>query len=768
MNRNTLFVSISLFLISFSLVLFELLLTRLFGVVLFAQFAHLALALALLGIGVGAVAQHLWPQLIPEEGLERRLAWIMLIQAAFTIIAVFCTLNFPIVAQFETPPETLGERSSVKDTLLNQGWFIALLPILTLPFTAAGLVFSGVFQRMKKDIGVLYGADLIGGAVGAVVFLPILGVLAGPDTVFVIIFALCAGALALFMIDKRRIGLIVTSVLVVASLVLSIVALTGNELLRVKYAAGYSENQIVYNKWTPLTRISIHKGKKRGDLIVLDNTSASEVCQNKKHIKRLAKEINRSLIYELHDPSARVAILAASAGPEVAVAQQKGFRDIDAIDIAGDIFSIVKERYADIPVNPYRKPGVRTLTSDGRAAILHAKKPYDIIQMVHANLWSSAGLLSSAWSPSLLETVEAFETYLDKLTPTGTISFGRGSWTVHLLQSAVQALKNRGIEKPWRHIAYVMGTTHVLLVKKQPWTKEERNKLAKVLKTPAFKGKMVHDPTIRPRKPLDGKSLMTDDRPYIDDLSTISATLNKMFERASGKSEKPLTALYRSIVLQVLFVLAAGVLFVFLPMIRRGPTELKGLKNLGLGLFYVSCLGYAYLAVETVLIHELVLFVGHPTYAVTIVILSMLLFSGIGSLLVGRLSERLLLPSLRIALIGILALGALQAWIVPDLLYSHALGLSISARMILTGVVIAPLGLLMGMPFPTAMRLLPTSASGMVPWAWALNGWMSVVAGLCTVLLSRLCGYNVAFAIALGAYTLALILCGAIPRIQRR
>ena len=139
MNKKLVSVSAAVFLISFGLIFFELLLTWLFSIVLFAQFTHLALALALLGIGIGAVAQHLWPNLMPEEGLEKRLGWIILVQAVFTVIAVLCALRFPIVTQFETPPETLGERSGISDQLMNSGWFAALLPMLTLPFAAAGL-----------------------------------------------------------------------------------------------------------------------------------------------------------------------------------------------------------------------------------------------------------------------------------------------------------------------------------------------------------------------------------------------------------------------------------------------------------------------------------------------------------------------------------------------------------------------------------------------------------------------------------------------------
>ncbi|MFN7144256.1 MAG: hypothetical protein ACK4YP_10795, partial [Myxococcota bacterium] len=113
----------AVFLYSLCLLLYELLLTRLFAVVLFASFAHLALALALLGTGVGAVAQHLWPSLVPEKGLERRLGWIGIGLAISTVIAVLAVLHFPVLQIPEGTLDDYQDTSAKKAELLHQGWF---------------------------------------------------------------------------------------------------------------------------------------------------------------------------------------------------------------------------------------------------------------------------------------------------------------------------------------------------------------------------------------------------------------------------------------------------------------------------------------------------------------------------------------------------------------------------------------------------------------------------------------------------------------------
>ena len=773
MNRSELrALCLGVFLISGSLILYELLLTRLFAVVMFAQFAHLALALALLGMGVGATLQHLWPSLVPRDGLARRLGWLSLLQGLLTLLAVWAAVSFPVIEQFETPPLKYQERSTVRDNLLNTGWFLALLPVLSAPFAAAGLAFAGAFQRAKEHIGQVYGADLAGGAVGAVIFVPLLGALAGPDAVFVILFSAGLGGLVLSTGGALR-GL--AAAMMLAGLGGTGLSLSG-EVLTIHRTAGYSDDLVSYTQWTPLVRLSVHEDERRGTYILLDNTSASQVFLERDELLRSAREENRSVVYKLHaeQPEMRVAILAASAGPEVAIARDHGFTDIDAIDIAAEIFDIVGDRFTDSPVNPYADGSVSRVYADGRAAILRAEQPYDIIQMVHANLWSSAGLLANTWSPSLLETQEAFETYLAQLSEDGTISFGRGKATDALLRSAWAALKKNGAEKPWQHMAYFRGRTSVLLIKKRPWTPAELEVLDAALATYDRSHEFVFE-TLSEQAPPEFIRLvrrggvMTDDRPYLDNPSMVSESLQQAFSQIQGESEEPMAVLYRSVVLQLVFVLAAGVLFLGVPLIWRGRADLAGVKRVGRGILYIAGLGYGYLAVEIVLIHELVLFVGHPTYAITAVVLGMLMSSGLGSVLAGRLSGDAagLTRKLRGILVLIILLGIVQAAVIAPLLYSAALTLPLGARLLITLLAMAPLGLVMGMPFSLGLRILPASSGGAIPWFWAINGWMSVVASLMSVLISRLYGYSTALTVALLAYGLCLLMAGQLRQIRR-
>lgn len=750
------------FLLSFSLLLYELLLTRLFAVVLFADFAHLALALALCGIAAGALAQHLRPSLVPEEGLLPRLSTLSLVQAAVTLVAVLAVLHFPVLRDFETPPESYQDRSGLKDSLLDGWWFAALLPILAAPFGCAGLVFAGLFQRRKEHISKLYAADLLGAAAGAAVFLPLLGVLAGPDVVFVVLLG-CA--ISAFLVARAgRTSTVLPALIGVASAGLVGVSLK-TDVLKIRHAAGFAENEIVATLWTPLTRLSVLE-KPGHAYVLLDNTSASEVVRTRADVAKRVAEANRSLVWQLVPPPTHGAILAASAGPEVAVAQALGHTHIEAVDIASEIFEIVATRWPDNDVNPYTHGDTVRVHSDGRAAILRATEPYDVIQMVHANLWSSAGLLSNVWSPALLETTDAFEDYFDHLSPDGMLSFGKGSQTEEIVRASAAALVRRGVADPWRNIAYLEGPGRVLLARPRPWTEAEHQALVDLVSKYGLK--ITLDPSAtRPTaqwKQIMAEPAMTDDHPWQDSPEIVARALRDAWTHASGETERPLAVLWRSIVIQCSVVIASGVLLLALPWALRGRSEVAALSGAGAALAYVACLGYGYLAVETVLIHALVLFVGHPTYAITVVVLAMLVSSGVGSFV----AERVPVSRLRWVLVSVVVLGAIQAFVIPPLLYAYALTWPLLARCLATGLLLVPLGFVMGMPFPMGMRALPDAGRPLVPWAWAINGWMSVVASLGTILVARMWGYTPGFIVALGAYAVAALLAGAMGRVRVR
>jgi hypothetical protein len=138
-----------------------------------------------------------------------------------------------------------------------------------------------------------------------------------------------------------------------------------------------------------------------------------------------------------------------------------------------------------------------------------------------------------------------------------------------------------------------------------------------------------------------------------------------------------------------------------------------------------------------------ILFLGQPIYAFTAVVAALLLFSGLGSLFAPRLSVRWTLPLLTVAIL-LYPVGL-------PLLFQALLGAPLSVRLLATGISLAPLGFLMGIPFPGGLVWLQDRAPGLIPWAWAVNGCTSVLAAV----LAALVALSAGFSWVLGAAALA-------------
>ncbi|MBI2896393.1 MAG: hypothetical protein HYY06_22740 [Deltaproteobacteria bacterium] len=756
----------TLFLLSGSLVVFELLLTRLFSLIMFAHLANLAIALALLGIGIGATVLHLFPRLVPPEKLAERLGQLALLTAVAMLVGTILALNLQLNDQWDYSVTAIRHWNRRAPQLIHKGTLAALMPFLMLPFVFGGLGFSAIFKVARARIGKLYAADLWGGALGSALFIPALQVLSGPDTVLVTVLGCSVAAAVALRGTGKRAQHTVAIAVAVAAAGAAIVAATGVELLKVRYTAGYAEKDIYYTEWTPEARLSLHDDRaRRRQALVLDTSSASEIVRGAGQVGYWTKTADRALAFKLRPPPGRVAVIAASAGNEVATAQRFGYRDVTAIDIAGRIFGVVREKFAKVAVNPYLQPGVRTLDMDGRAGIVHSGRRYAIIMMRWANLNNAAGIMSNAWSPSLLETKEAFVDYLTHLEDDGLISFAKGSQSVHMVPSAVAALRQVGQRQPYRSIALVeKGHEGVLLVRRTPFPKRQVAEFKRLAR--AMGGRVAISPGREPRR-MKARRAITDDRPYRDTPREMWRGLKAIFQSIGlGDDDSAWGSRINMVLwLQALFLIGAGLLFVGLPLVWRGRRDMANLPGKGSALGYASAIGYAYLAIETVLIHDLILFVGHPTYAITLVVLVMLLGSGIGSARAGSLPADGLARRLKVVLLTVVGLALVQALVLPALYGALLVGTPMWLRIAIVGLTLLPLAYFMGMPFPIAMRLLPASAGEIVPWCWALNGWMSVVAAMATVFFARQLGYVAAFCAAIAFYLVAMALSGGLERV---
>ena len=482
---------------------------------------------------------------------------------------------------------------------------------------------------------------------------------------------------------------------------------------------------------------------------------------------------------------------------------------------------IMRGRYADYSYHLYERPEVHLHVGDGRSFIRNSKEQYDVIQMTLVDTWASTAAGAFALSENNLYTVEAFEEYFQHLKPDGFIAITRWEFkepreALRVVVQAREALHRLGSGNTSGNFVVISdgkldedGRPVAVFAKKTHFTEAEVNAIAQhVQRTPSLY--VLYVPTAvwsddcrsgglhcRPQNdtawvPAAGhfKEVI-----HIDDVLQVSRfypeerrviysygynitpvydsnpffffTLKtgdvlKKIINGSGRGMDWRINLGVTVLFMVFAIsIVAVLLFLILPLwwttARVGAAASAGRRQArapAAPLLYFIFVGLGFILVEIALIQRFVLFLGHPTYALTVVVFLMLLASGAGSFISKRVvsdSARVWVPLVAIALGIVLYRFALPAIIGAGVGLPFALKLAISAGLLI------PLGLLMGMPFPTGLRALAERNDGRVEWAWALNAAASVLGSVSAMIIAIHFGLNVTLLCGAAAYILAAI-----------
>jgi hypothetical protein len=168
-------------------------------------------------------------------------------------------------------------------------------------------------------------------------------------------------------------------------------------------------------------------------------------------------------------------------------------------------------------------------------------------------------------------------------------------------------------------------------------------------------------------------------------------------------------------------------------------------------------LGAGFMLIEVALLQRFVLLLGHPVYSLTVTLFSVLLGTGIGSLISRRISDAALPRTIQLVLLGIVGVAILGIVALPPAIRA-AIGASHAQRIALTVLLIAPAGVLMGMPLPAGIRLMATRDAALVPWAWGMNGALSVIGATLAVFIAMNWGFSVTLMTGAAIYLTAAVL----------
>ena len=772
-------------LISCSLLMWEVLLTRICALRLAFHFSYLVISNALLAIGASGAFLTLYQDRLRRR--PREAAWLgALLYVASLLLTYAFLLNFPIdtseSGQLDfSDPATLGR-------------FVAFNLGTAVPFFFGGGVVGMLLTFHAERVNRLYFVDLVGAALGCLLS-PLCLMLFGAGGCMLVLALLgLAGAAVATPPARRRIIIPAALAAALAGAALvpvlddwapvpgrGILALTREHVVDVSGRADFT-------RWTATSRIDLISGiedagviytrgtKLEGlppvppEKIIVQDANAGTVLVNFSDYPEALEIIRRSMysgaVRLKQQPS--VLIVGVGGGNDVWAAKAAGARKVKGIELNGAIIDIHERIFPSFTRALVDDPNIEFVVGEGRSMISREREFYDVIQMTGVDTWT--GLKSGAYvlAENYLYTQEAIREIYARLTPGGILQIIRMAEEMEALRMVanIDAALTGLAPAPLQRSLIAMHTTDLLmafLVKKGAFSNEEirstvsflaENGIFPVylpkLKTGHAVEKMLRSPDMQAFIASYPRNITptSDDRPYFFNFTRWTDPLRSRELVAEPPHISQGNPFF--ILMQLLVSAALSLLLVVGPLLR-----LRGAQRAGSGgfLVYFAGVGLGFIMIEVGMMQKLTVFLGHPIYSITVTLASVLLFAGIGSLVSVRWfrDDPRRAWSIPIGL-GLLIGVFLLVW--PSL-YPAAVGLPLAARISISVAILAPLSLLLGVPFAYGIRLANARNPAIVPWAWAVNGCFSVVGSILTVIVSMTAGFAATLMLAVLIYAAA-------------
>ncbi len=773
----------------------ELALTRVLSVSFWYHFGFLVISTALLGFGASGVTLAVWPRLRDRVDLDRALALCAL---AFSVCVA---VSFRLMQWIPFDPFSVAVEH--RQFLYMPVYFV----LAALPFFCSGLAVSLLLTRGSKQINRLYGYDLMGAGVGCALIAVVIPRFGGTGSV---LLAACVGALAAACFAWRSRRMLAAAAMIV-SVVLLAASFYGEKIIPIHVSANKSRRTIhaIYSAWNTMSLVQVveypAEGKDPAErLMVIDAGTAATgttdlrpdvrtaLAQHPEQVEQLSK------ISYAGKANPRILIIGSGGGGEVLEGLQAHASSITAVEINPIINDIAAGRMNDFWGNLYHQPEVRLVTDEGRSFVRRSREKYDAIISVHtiSNAAIASGALSLAENYVL--TREAMEDYLDHLTPNGAIFFTRPEFQIpRLVSTARVVFAGRGLGPLDNHVfAFSLGNevpapgrlsfVAGFLLKKSEFQARELKQIREILTARNGSGenppslKILYAPDERNADSLCTRIVAaprieevwqssdselapaTDDNPFFNQHTRWSRirwrTILDLFsqEQPSGArmalEDRPIAEV-TLLILLVQSAIVAG-LCILLPVALFGRRGLDPRRQWG-WLAYFAALGLGFIMVEIGLLQRFLLFLGQPVYTYAVVLGGLLIFTGIGSSMAGKWKARA--PwALRRVLLSAIGVIAILSMVTP-VVFRACLGFHLTWRIAIALLLIAPLGFVLGMPFPLGLQLAMQRSSALGAWVWGVNGFFTVIGTVAALILGMMAGFRTVLLLACASYLGALL-----------
>ncbi|UCC80790.1 MAG: hypothetical protein JSW64_05375 [Candidatus Zixiibacteriota bacterium] len=785
------------FLIALSMLALEVTLTRLLSVITWYHIAFFAIGVAMLGMTAAAITVFLKPHWFSEDRLNESIA--------NSCFAYSLVVPLALVTLCTTPLHL------TKSLMYLLALFQATVAC-AVPFYFSGMAITAVLTKHRHPIGMLYASDLIGASLGCLLVLWGLEIFDAPS---LIIFCAAIGMLAAITFGRagrtfkhRRMSW--------AFLVILLLLAVPNSLtsygIRPFVVKGNFQDPSSYflERWNSFSRIVVSEknvGKAQfwgkspratEDLnavqygMSIDGGAYTTLRRFKTpdDIAHLKYDITNA-VYFLR-PRGGACIIGVGGGRDVQSALLFGHENIVGIDLNPIFIDLLRNQFKEFAGLSDREE-VTLVIDEARSFLSRSKEKYSVIQMSMTDTFAATGAGAFSLSENGLYTIEGWKIFFDRLADDGIFTVSR--WhnpenlgeTGRVTSLAVATLLSSGVSMPSDHIAMIAtDSLSTLLLAKRPFDSLD---IANMI---SYADEMGFHTAIIPGKQPSHNAIMkivsarsfgeletaiadeilnysppTDENPYFFNMLRLNH-LGSFDWPGPGVMRGNLAA-HIALLGLIISLLIISIAAIALPLwLQKGSVQPKNGKSaiLWSGAAYFSLIGAGFMFVEIGLIQRLSVFLGHPIYALGILLFTIIASTGFGSLL----SEKLPLTKIPWIFIfpPVIAAAIVAIKFALPALASAMEASPITHRIVISILLIAPLGLMLGVCFPTGMRLVRIAKSAETPWYWALNGIFSVLCSALAVFVGIHAGISANLFISAACYFLLLFCLPAMYRIPRR
>jgi len=762
-----------IFLLSVAILSLEITFIRIFSISQYYHFAFMIVSIAFLGYGASgaflSIYRGIW-----KFDIENLLSFLSLLLPLSIIISQIVINLIP----FDTYKIAWDK---------TQFFYIGIYyVVLALPFFISGMCIAIILKKFSHEIAKVYFFNLLGSGIGCLLPMVSFPLLGDSGT----IIAISIIAYASFISFSRNTGIFRFSIISLIPFILFVSLL--NPFLGVKFsqykdiniALSQKGSRILRTEWNSISRVDLVDSpllrfapglsyKFRGEIpkqigVMVDGNSLGAITlYNSLDKLEFTTHLPQAIAYHLLKRP-RVLVIGLNGDLEILTALYHGAESITFIEPNP---AVVNSN--EIIRNLSREGKITARIDDVRSYLGKSGERFDIIIISQKDnlIHSSLGLYSM--SEDYLFTREAFREYYEHLSDNGILLITK--WLqnppredIRTISLAIDSIDGDARDKIIVMRSYV---TMTIMIKKNKFTEREIRTVINFCNEMLYD--MVYFPGINEsyvniynkfpeplyyrltqdlfesRDEVYGNYLFdisptTDDRPFFHHYIKLDK-ITHLYESIGKKPEIFLQGGFLSFIILIQAIILS-IILILLPVfsIKKG-------RNFNI-IIYFSLIGIGFMFIEVPLIQKFILFLGQPLYSVSIVIASLLVFSGIGSYL-----SRKFKPNKLIHILLILSTMAILYPLFLPRIFSSLLALDIQLRILSSIILLAPISLLMGIPFPLGIRITKDINNDLIMWAFCANACSSVIAPVLAVLIAMSHGFSSVIGLASLSYILSLV-----------